>query len=282
MLRRSAKAADRIERKWVDRLHHRFRDINSFVVAEFLDRGRVSERDLYERFVEFFMDQSLDTMGHSLEKAEEGLPRLPSNQSRRMARGEPPQGKIPRSFRDLMRMWDLWRKKKKVPPRQREMAERVTKAYLNRVQSAWSRYGRAFREGALGEDAVTRHIIKATDASFSRAKMITETETTYYYNEVRRKFYDETEAVTHYLFVPLRDAATTKWCNSRRMLVYKKGSRVLEKETPPIHWNCRSELLPLTPANPKHKKLIDDKSRWRENNSPHPLPPGWNGRSRKR
>jgi hypothetical protein len=42
------------------------------------------------------------------------------------------------------------------------------------------------------------------------------------------------------------------------------------------HPNCRSEILPLMPLNPKHKKLIDNESMWRQNNSPVPLIKGWN------
>lgn len=43
------------------------------------------------------------------------------------------------------------------------------------------------------------------------------------------------------------------------------------------HWNCRSEVIPLSPANAFHRKLIENPSIARRNNYPEPLPPGWTG-----
>ncbi len=42
------------------------------------------------------------------------------------------------------------------------------------------------------------------------------------------------------------------------------------------HWNCRSELLPLSRLNPAHRRLLEDQSLRAENKKLVPLPPGWN------
>lgn len=167
-----------------------------------------------------------------------------------------------------------------MPARQKEIAEKIKKAYIKKVQSVWVKYGEEFRSGITAETTeAVRQIKEGADVVYSRAKMIVETETTYYYNKSRRTVYDESPDVTHYLFVSVRDHATTKWCKTRHGLVYKKGDPLLDKETPPIHWNCRSEILPLTWHNPAHRKLIEDLSRRRRNNTCEPLPPGWTTRA---
>jgi SPP1 gp7 family putative phage head morphogenesis protein len=176
-----------------------------------------------------------------------------------------------------MALWDQWRKRKKVPPRQQKIADKVKKSYIKKIQQVVKKYQEKIRKGEVIEKKeISDYIRDNSKAESARAKTIVETETTRYWNTIRKNVYDESEDVTHYLFMAIRDMATTKWCKTRTGLVYAKGDPLLEKEKPPCHWNCRSEILPLTPQNPKHKKIIDDKSRWRRNHSPEPLPHGWN------
>lgn len=185
--------------------------------------------------------------------------------------------RLPGSLAGLMELWDRYRKTGKAPKRVRTLSDRVRRAYLRKVQSVFEQHSEAFRQGKTFDKLQVVNDLKAASrAPHSRAKMIVETETTFYYNRARRQIYDQSGDVTHYLFVAIRDAATTHWCRSRNGLVYKKGSAILDRETPPIHWNCRSELLPLTAHNPRHLQLIQDKHLWRELRQCGPLPRGWN------
>lgn len=191
----------------------------------------------------------------------------------------PPRARVNTTFTDLIEKWDTYRKKKKPTKRVKSIADGIKKEYLKKTQSVWEKYSKAFIEGEIQTKMeIIEQVKTAGRTTFARAKTIVETETTYYYNKTRKEFYDKSPDVTHYLFVSIRDKATTKWCKTRKGLVYKKDSNLLKEETPPVHWNCRSELLPLTKQNPVHLKLIDDSSIQRENNKPEPLPTGWTGR----
>lgn len=183
---------------------------------------------------------------------------------------------IPRKYSELMRWWDMVRKKR-APQYIQKQAKEIKQKYLNKCQQVYKKYSAAFRSGEqFNQKAVVKDIERIGETTVSRAKVIVATETTRYYNQARKEVYDESEDVTHYLFVSIRDFRTTDWCKQRNGLVYAKDDPLTKKEVPPTHYNCRSEMLPLTPFNPKHKKLIDNKRLARRNNSPKPLLKGWN------
>lgn len=187
--------------------------------------------------------------------------------------------RLPRTLRELRVWWDKYRQGKKVPKHQRAVAAKLKKAYVDKLQAVWVKHGEDFRAGnTASKGKVVAEVMKGADVVYSRAKMVVETETTSFYNQSRRGVYDQSQDVTHYLFLAIRDHATTDWCKTRHGLVYAKGDPILDKETPAIHWNCRSDLVPLTPINPRHRKLIEDKRLWRRNNKCKPLPPGWTRR----
>lgn len=192
--------------------------------------------------------------------------------------------RMPKSFRDLQSMYDRYRRTKKLPPGLKKIATDIKRDYLKKTKEIWRTHSEAFREGDdATQENVLREIQEAAGGAESRAKTIVRTETTNYYNQTRRKIYDQSDAVTHYLFLAIRDQATTKWCTDkvvdgkrgRHGLVYKKGDPLTAQETPACHWNCRSEMVPLTPYNPRHLQLIEDEELQRRNNKCAPLPKGW-------
>lgn len=223
-------------------------------------------------FRELVMRHSFEVSGLGIRSTEKVTPVRPlrlSTKSSPIERRE--------SFAQLRMWWDHWRKKQEMPRRQRIIAERIKRAYVKKCQEVWKKNSQDFLRGeTASKEAAQRAIIEGARVVESRARMIVETETTHYYNQVRRDIYDQSEDVTHYVLLAIRDANTTKWCSSRNGLVYAKGDKLLVQNTPPLHWNCRSELLPLTPANPRHLKLINDKSRDARYRSVAALPPGWN------
>jgi SPP1 gp7 family putative phage head morphogenesis protein len=179
---------------------------------------------------------------------------------------------------DLQRRWDKTRAKK-ILKFNEKMSKKIKDEYLKKCQSVWDRHSRDFRTGeAFTQEAAKRVITEASKGVTARGHMIVETETTRYYNQARKSYFDSSEDVGFYLFLAIMDRATTKWCSTRHRIIYKKDDDVTKRETPPIHWNCRSEMVPLTALNPVHKKLIDNKSAWRQNSKRHfePLPKGWN------
>lgn len=268
-----SKRQAKLENEWVSTLGATFAAQTQELVFNATLTGRM-KFSLID-FEPLVMKHAYETMKAGLEST---MRRNPVRAERLAA---PPKGRVPRSLKSLREWWDKYRKQGEVPPRQREIAERMKEAYIEKVEETWQQWSRDFLSGetASNTDAVDA-IRKAADVAYSRAKMIVETETTYHFNKARRNVYDASPDVTHYLYVALRDHATTKWCKTRQGLVYVKGDPLLDKETPPIHWNCRSELLPLTRQNPRHLALIQDLSRARRHNSPEPLPSEWTGRKR--
>ena len=273
-LKQSAIAAQRLEVTWVDKLE----DVLRAVLLELLERyedGKGVPRDL-PAIDDFFLEHTFAVILETfqLERVDDAQ-NIPDEKRAKL--GRLPVGRVPTNSADLRRLWDYYRKKGKMPPRQEELARRVKRAFLDKAQEIFKKHSEDFRAGDVYDrkvayDAMARRFAEP----FARAKMTVETETTRYYNATRRQIYDASPDVTHYLFVAVRDHATTEWCKTRHGLVYAKGDPLLERETPPIHWNCRSEVLPLTMQNEQHKRMIENRKRWRRNNTCAPLPPGWN------
>ena len=289
-LTQAAEKAEEVERRWERKFQVSFNKLQDWVQDYIEKNGKLPKR-LPIDMTDLVVEHSVDTMRESLKIARTDKELDHSSTGHPRLSKKPPTPRMPSTIGSMMELWDDYRKNKTryqrnpkdAPPairRQLDLGDRIMQTYLDKLQEAWKTYGRRFITGDTGDrQEAIKEIMDKSKASYARAKTIVETETTYYYNEARQSYYDELDAVTHYLFVALRDQATTDWCKTRQGIVYKKGSKILQRETPPIHYNCRSELLPLTPQNPKHKALIDDKRRSRSNRRPKRLPEGWEGRS---
>jgi SPP1 gp7 family putative phage head morphogenesis protein len=258
-----AKRAQKVERDWKKKYKKHIEELTNSILNNAEKTGRLNLSDV--EFESLVMKHRLEVVEAATRDAKKAKPK--SNLAAKKL-----------SFLEVVRrQYDIWRTKGKLPKTEKKIADGLKNEYIKRIQNAYKKHGEEFRSGKTYNQTQARiKIQNAANVSYARAQTIVNTETTRYYNEARVKFYEEEEGVTHYLFMCIRDLRTTKWCNTRYRVVYKKDSAILRKETPPIHWNCRSELLPLTPSNPRHKKMIDDKSSLRENRSPEKLPPGWN------
>lgn len=273
----SAADVTSIESKWKRKWAEEMERVTTEILVNASETGRLAFGGKLDDFDDLVMEHSLDTMRKALDHSIDFLPRVP--ETHLASPGPPPRARVPTSFRQLRIMWDRFRKKKVIPPRQRALAERIRRQYLKTVQDVWVKHGEEFRQGTTAErrEAVSA-ILKGAEVPYARAKMIVETETTYYYNKTRKAVFDQSSDVTHYLFLAIRDHRTTEWCKTRHGLVYAKSDPLLAAETPPVHWNCRSEILPLVPQNPRHLKLIQDSNRWRRHNTCKPLPAEWGAR----
>lgn len=270
---RMAKRVDKLESRWKTEVVAYIEDFTKEWLRNAEETGRL--RLDFVDFVPFVMEHSREITQEGIKSTERANP----VRAHRLAKV--PKAIQRKSFAELREWWDAYRKRHKIPERQAAIAAKLRKAYVEKCQEVWKANAQDFLSGiTASKTEAVQAIMKGAGVVASRGKMIVETETTHYFNEARRKVYDESPDVTHYLFVAVRDHATTKWCKSRQGLVYSKGDNLLDKETPPIHWNCRSELLPLTPANPNHLRLIEEKGRRRRNNSPEPLPREWTARVR--
>lgn len=276
LLVRMAEKQQVIENEWISELEH----VHSDIVEEILDRVRQGKKPKVsdDLIVKYLIAHYFKVLGVAMEDAERELDLILPGA--RLAKSP----KIPSSFRDLRKIYDTWRRSGRLPEGLKGMGERIKENYLKKTQSVWKKYSEDFRNGdEFTQENVLRKIKKAAQVGGSRAKTIVRTETTNFYNKARTEIYDQSDAVTHYLFLAIRDQATTSWCTDkviegkrgRHGLVYKKGDELTERETPACHWNCRSEMVPLTPYNARHRKLISDESLQRRNHKCTPLPEGW-------
>lgn len=276
-LNHSAKAAQIAENKSLKAFEQLFADYNKETVRRFghclgpemPDLAQVDQREI-----------ELLLLKNQFLAKQAGILSVNNSQANRVKLAAPKYyslPKIPRKYAELMKWWDMTRKNK-APKKIQLQAAEIKKKYLAKCQTTYKKYSQLFRSGvAYDQGMVEKDVERIGETTVSRAKTIVATETTRYYNQVRKEIYDESDAITHYLYVAIRDYRTTEWCKDRNGLVYdKKDEALLKKEFPPDHYNCRSEMLPLTPFNPVHLKLINDKSLARKNNKCKPLLPGWN------
>jgi len=272
LIQRLAKKVNTIEAHWKKKFEKHIEELTDSILKKAKKTGRLDLKEV--DFEELIMRHRLDVVRQATEHAKKtpaksalaGPWGIPKNKAKKMSLLE-----------IIRRQYDTWKKTGKMPKDNKIVADGMKNTYINKLKEAYKKHGEEFRQGSVYDQEEARvKIQKEANVTYSRAKTIVNTETTRYYNQARIDFYDDAEGVTHFLFMAIRDARTTKWCNDRHRLVYEKDSEYLRKETPPCHWNCRSEILPLTPSNPRHKKYIKERGAQRKNRRPKPLPPGWN------
>lgn len=281
-LKNSAKAAQKIENRWEKKIQSFIEKETRKVIKSLHNFEQIPEID----FERLFIQQAFESiiLGYRVAMRDD-------NPKIHLARL--PKSKIPRSLHKVMELYDLWKKGKYTPKRPAAQAKQIKALYLKKIQNVWKKYSEDFRRGEThggekiyNQDEVAREIREEARTTINRAKTIVRTETTNYYNGARKKYYDESQDVTHYIFMAIRDKATSPWCSpttinglrGRHGLVYAKDDPLLKQEMPACHWCCRSEILPLTAENAIHAKLINDKSIQRRNVKCYPLPSGWGNR----
>jgi SPP1 gp7 family putative phage head morphogenesis protein len=286
-LAKNAREIDRIERKGSRALERVLDHITERIAGALAgDASMPSEDYIDDLLTAQLLDHWRDTSSAGIKETGGGV-EVVGDTVVQLARRKKIKGNAaPRNMRELRELYDFFRKNPEARKRFADQAKKIRKLYLKKINEYVRQRTGAIDVGAEANEQsspfrkVTRaeiavEVKKKVAVAYSRAKMTLETETTRNYNATRRAVYDTSPDVTHYLFVAVRDFRTTKWCKSRDKLVYKKGDPLLDKETPPIHWNCRSEMLPLTPQNPVHLRLINSKEHSRRNHSCEPMPRGW-------
>lgn len=257
---------DRIEREWRNRMKLQIEETLKAVLADSKKKGKLSFAKV--DFGYFLMLHRYEVMKAGIFSTNHTTP------VRLTQLGKNPSAE---SLARLRKWWDRYRKSGELSPTEAKHAKIIKRKFLEKIQEAWKRTGDDFLSGDVAtQEIAINYIQQEAQVVYSRAKMIVETETTRYYNQARREVYDQSPDVTHYLFMAIRDHRTTEWCKDRHGLVYMKGDPLLDEETPPIHWYCRSEMLPLTMQNANHKAIILDLNRARRLHVCKPLPPGWN------
>ncbi len=285
----NARVAEHIEQLWLIKLDEVLSSMTGEVLRHLAETGEIEiPDDIESKIGAFFLQHELATIraaSHTVTPAE--YVRAASSEGTN-------KGKWPTDSIRIRQQWDEFRHTGKLPGHTRKQASSIKVIYIRRIQQWWQRSGKDFIRGApktngqtpdgaiwnrdaFDREAARRAIQAEIAVPRARARTIVETETTRHYNTTRINTYNQIETVVGYLYVIVRDAGTTKWCRSRAgMVLLKADARLLNRNTPPCHWNCRSELLPLSRLNPAHRRLLEDLSLRPENRKLEPLPTGWN------
>lgn len=282
-IERNARIADEVESHWKTKLGFVFAmlidHILDSVVIEDGEATYAIPDDLEHQLAVFFLEHELSTV-----IAAEGTIAQPDYIR---AAKKPKTPRWPSNAARIRDMWDSFRRTGKVPGIAAVHARKIKKIFIKKVQKIFRENADDFIKGdskpgyqnnpnAWNREEAKRAMERELKVAKARADMIVETETTRYYNDTRVDIYSNVNSVVGFLFVCIRDARTTPWCISRGGAVFTAGSPLLKKNTPPCHWNCRSELLPLSRLNPAHQKLLNDPRLRAENRAFVPLPEGWN------
>jgi SPP1 gp7 family putative phage head morphogenesis protein len=170
-------------------------------------------------------------------------------------------------FRDK-RFWPRILKRNKL------LVENLRKAYLKKLRRKFTELMPRILDNEINVNDAKKQMMQAWDASKSRVTTIFRTETTNYFAKTQVKYFEGDHAIIGFLFDSVRDKSRTKICTARHGLIFRPGTQLLTKNTPALHWNCRSHLIALA-NTPYNRRLLEDKNRDPSGKSLPPPPPGW-------
>lgn len=192
-------------------------------------------------------------------------------EKKRLAKGPRLPPKSAQSLNDLFSNSRYWRS---VMKRSNAMTQRMRAHYLRKLKEKFKEIMPLIRDGEISPDQAKSKMAEAWKTTKSRVETIFRTETTHYFARSQISYFESEPEIIGFLFDSVRDTARTEICKSRHGLVFLPGTKILRENTPALHYNCRSHLIPLanTEAN---RKLLEDEGRKPSNRKMAPLPKNW-------
>jgi SPP1 gp7 family putative phage head morphogenesis protein len=181
---------------------------------------------------------------------------------------------IPNKLGSLVKFFADKRQWTAVQKRAHKIVSGLRRTYFKKLDRKFNQIGPQLQNGEKSPEDVKKELRKSWKATKSRVENIFRTETTNYYNRVQVSYFDGDEDIIGFLFQATGDSSTTSICKARHGLVYRPGTEALMKNRPALHYNCRSELIPLA-NTPGNNKLLKDPRRDPSKRRVPPLPPGW-------
>jgi SPP1 gp7 family putative phage head morphogenesis protein len=184
-----------------------------------------------------------------------------------------PRGRVP-ALKDLVALFTDRRFWPTVMKRSKALEDRLRRVYLRKLRARFTKIVPQMLRGEVGPAEVHGKLMEAWTASKPRVATIFRTESTKYFTETQKAFFKDDPDIIGFLFDSVRDAARTDICRSRHGLVYRPGTKELDQNTAPLHYNCRSHLIALTDIE-YNRKMLADPSRDPAKVTVAPLPKGW-------
>jgi SPP1 gp7 family putative phage head morphogenesis protein len=180
--------------------------------------------------------------------------------TKKLAKGKWPFG-IPK---DLTGLEKIFRDKRRWPlimKRSVAIVNRVRTQYLGLLQKKFQILVPQFRSGEVTPDQVKEELMKVWQARKARVELIFRTETSTYFGKTQVAFYNSDPDIIGFLFDSVRDTGRTEICRARHGLIFTKehkGELSLSRNTPALHYNCRSHLIALANTKENVMMLRDD------------------------
>lgn len=235
-------------------------------VTEFIDNRREpSLEKMYSVSEQFYRDViTASFMSATIEKRQQqGKKRL----------AKLPVG-LPKSIKSLDQVFGDPKYWRVIMKRSRLLTDRLKRQYLAKLSKAFKEIMPMIDKGLISPQNAKRAMMSVWEASKPRVETIFRTETTKYFSETQVKFFEGDPEIIGFLFDSIKDVARTEICHTRHGLIYRPGTKLLNENKPPCHYNCRSHLIAL--ANTEfNRRLMEEKSRDPSRVKVVPLPPDW-------
>lgn len=264
VISRSVKEMELIMRKAVDQ-----------IIDHYVQTGHYAEpslQSMYQAMATFYwhlLHEAYNASAHDI--------KIPRKDQKRLAAAPPPTKwpvGIPKDLTSLEKIFRDRRYWPKIMKRSKFIVDRVRATYLKKLQRKFRKIQPSLNANEMTPLEAKNALMGEWDATKSRVELIFRTETTTYFGKTQVAFFKNDPQIIGFLFDSILDMARTDWCKSRHGLIYRPGTKELSENTPSLHWNCRSHLIPL--ANTEYnRKLISDPDRDPTNRKVEPLPPGW-------
>ena len=238
------------------------------VVENFSVTGRYKDPNL-DKVDALFLDFYERIVTSSIFTAQEtARQQMPKKLSKHEDMGLP---KGVRKAREVIKDKRFWRRLKKRADR---ASKRYKQRYLKELRKKFAQIIPAFQRGDLTIKEIKDNLQANMRFTKSRAETVFRTEVTNYYANAQVAYFEEEEAIIGFIFDAVRDSGSTSICRQRHGLIYRPNTKLLTKNTPSLHYNCRSHLIPLA-NTAQNRKMLLDPSRDPTKKKVPPLPKGW-------
>lgn len=168
-----------------------------------------------------------------------------------------PKANLPRDAKSLN---DLFKDKKafqRFMRRSGKLSDGLRRAYLERLTKKFQEVMPKILEAEITPAQAKAEMRGAWGATRSRASTIFRTETTKYFAQAQISYYKDNPKIIGFLYDTIRDSRRTSVCKSRHGVIFRPGTNLLKQNTPPLHYNCRSHIIPLADTAANRRMLAD-------------------------
>lgn len=267
---RKINLADRVTSKTVKAMEAVMHKAVGHILEGFEKTGHYLEPSLMDMFgvsENFYRDVTIAAFHSCQEEAGHSV-RVKHLSAPRAAIG------IPKRFRKLETALDDRRYWGKTMKRSKALTDRLRKQYQRKLRVQFEKLMPLILDGEISPEEAKKRMVEVWRTSESRVETIFRTETTNYFGKASVNFFEDSPDIIGFLFDSIRDSARTEICRSRHGLVYRPGSELLRKNTPSLHFNCRSNLIALA-NTPDNRRLLEDPARDPSKRKVADLPSGW-------